>query len=332
MEIVSMTHPATARWLATFILLLGACRGGDEPAGDGAEKTAPPGLEIPALPDFGPLGDLSPDTEDGTWALAMGFKDREEFRVELIQAATTHLPDRAPMEHQMRQGFTLVREVVSRDEGLTRLRIRIKDASFVPLGPDGEPVPAPPQMAAFAPSLERVEVHLAMDARGEVKELEVSKASNLPRGMEDLFHQLVRDLQVTLPPDAAAPGDTWDDAGELPVEREKSRNVVRWRLEGAYRGMVDHAGIRCAVVEVVGDLEEEGRVDRKEIRGQVAGEGRVRKVALLDAETGRLVELRMVSALARRVTYGKESREKARIEELTMALSLERGTADEENQ
>ena len=72
MEIVSMTHPATARWLATFILLLGACRGGDEPAGDGAEKTAPPGLEIPALPDFGPLGDLSPDTEDGTWALAMG--------------------------------------------------------------------------------------------------------------------------------------------------------------------------------------------------------------------------------------------------------------------
>lgn len=327
-----MTHQATARLLVALVLLLGACRGGDEAAEGGPVEADAPALEIPALPEIGPLGDLTIETGDGSWALGMGFLDREEYRVELIQTATTRLPDRAPMVHTMRQGFTLVREVVSRDEGLTRLRLRIKEVAFVPLGPDGEPVPAPPQMAAFGPSLERVEVHLAMDARGQVRELEVAKASNLPRGMEDLFHQLVRDLQVTAPPEGAAPGDTWDDAGELPVEREKSRNVVRWRLEGAYRGTVDRDGVRCAVVEVQGDLEEQGRVDRKEIRGEVEGRGTVRKVALLEADTGRMVELRMVSALARRVTYGKESREKARIEELTMELSLRTGTADEENQ
>jgi hypothetical protein len=327
-----MTHPAAARWLVAAVLFLGACRGGDEAAEDGPAEATAPALEIPALPAIGPLGDLAVDTGDGSWTQEMGFGDREEFQVTLLQTAVTRLPERAPMEHGMRQGFTLVREVVSRDEELTRLRLRIKDVSFVPLGPDGEPVSVPPQMEAFGPSLERVEVHVAMDARGQVRELEVAKATNLPRGMEDLFHQLVRDLQVALPPKGAAPGDTWDDAGELPVEREKSRNVVRWRLEGTYRGMTDRDGVRCAVVEVQGDLDEQGRVDRKEIRGEVEGRGTVRKVALLAAGTGRLVELRMVSALARRVTYGKESREKARIEELTMELSLRTGKADEENQ
>ncbi len=324
-----MTHPAMVRWLVTLVLLLGACRGGDEGDEGDTEKRAAPELEIPALPEFGPLGDLQPDTDSGTWSLGAGFKDREEFLVSLIQTSRTVLPGRAPMNHQMRQEFTLVREVISRDDGLTRLRLRIRNASFVPLGPDGKPAPVPPQMASFAPSLERVEVHLAMDERGRVQELEVAKASTLPRGMEDLFHQLVRDLQVTLPPDTAAPGKTWNDAGAMPVEREKSQNVVRWHLEGTYRGMVDQDGIHCAIIDVSGELEEEGRVERKGIVGQVEGLGRVRKVALVEADTGRLVGLRIVSALARRVTYGKESREKARIEELTMELSLRAGTLGE---
>ncbi|MFH1530185.1 MAG: hypothetical protein ABIK09_05545 [Pseudomonadota bacterium] len=327
-----MTHPATARWIVVLMLVLGACRGGDAvDETDDGEKAAPD-LEVPALPDFGPMGDLQPEAGGEAWATGVGFKDREEYRVRLIQTAHSEVPGRAPMEHRVRQEFTLVREVISRDAGLTRLMLRIQDVTFTPLGPDGEPTPTPPQMASFAPTLERVEVHLAMDERGRIQELEVAKASNLPRGMEDLFHQLVRDLQVTLPPDAASPGTSWVDAGELPVEREKSRNIVRWSLAGTYRGTVDRSGVRCAMVEIEGKLEEEGWVDRKEIRGTVEGRGRVRKVALMEADTGRLVELRMVSALARRVTYGKESREKARIEELTMELSLQAGTADEENQ
>jgi len=327
-----MTHPAAARWIAVLMLLLGACRGGDGGDEVSDEKKATPGLEVPALPDFGPLGDLTVEPGDGDRAPGIGFKEREEYRVRLIQTAHSEVPGRAPMEHRMRQEFTLVREVLSREDGITRLLLRIKDVTFAPLGPDGEPAPTPPQMESFAPSLERVEVHLAMDERGRVQEFEVAKASNLPRGMEDLFHQLVRDLQVTLPPDAASPGTSWDDAGELPVEREKSLNIVRWSLKGTYRGTVERDGVRCAMIEVLGEIEEEGRVDRKEIHGKVEGQGRVRKVALLEADTGRLVELRMVSALARRVTYGKESREKARIEKLTMELSLLTGTADEENQ
>jgi hypothetical protein len=319
------------RWLVALVLLLGACRDGEEPEERKAKETAATNLEIPALPQLGPLGDLKLDTGGGTWAKGMGFGDREEYSVELIQTAKTLIPERAPMEHRMRQGFTLVREVTSRDKGLTWLRLRIKNPSFVPLGPDGEPLPIPPQMAAFAPSLERVEVDLAMDDKGRVQELNIGKASNLPRGMEDLFHQLIRDLQVTLPPDAMTPGDEWDDAGELPVEREKSQNILRWRLKGAYRGMVDWSGTRCAVVEIQGDLDEQGRVDREKIHGSIEGRGEVKKVALLEAETGRMVELRLVSALARRVTYGKEGRKKARIEELTMELSLRAGTEKEEN-
>jgi len=326
-----ISHPATARWFVLIVLLCGACRGGGDAEGPGAEETAAPAIVIPALPELGPLGDLRPDTAAGAWSPEMGFEDREEFRVDLLQTARTVLPGRAPMEHRMRQGFTLVREVTTREEGLTRMRMRIRDASFQPLDTEGAALPVPPRMAAFGPALERAEVHLTMDARGEVTELELSRTTNLPRGMEDLFRQLVRDLQVHLPPDAASPGDTWEDAGELPVEREKSRNLVRWRMEGSYLGTVQRHRVRCAVVDVRGDLEEEGRVDRQGIRGRVDGRGQVRKVALLAADSGRMVELRMVSALARRVAYGRESREQARVEELTMELSLHRGT-DKENQ
>ena len=325
------SHPAMALCLVALIINLGACRGEDEVEDEGADETTVPALKVPAMPDFGPLGELVPGDDDGAWSIGAGFGDREEFRVAITQTSRTSLPDRAPMVHQMRQEFTLVREVISRDDdGMTRLRMRIKDASFVPLGPEGKPAPTPPQMASFAPSLERVEVHLAMDARGGVKELDVAKASTLPRGMEDLFQQLVRDLQVTMPPDTARPGRTWDDTGTLPVERAKSQNVLNWRLEGSYRGKVDWKGVQCAMITSEGELEEEGKVERKGILGEVEGQGSVRKVALVEAETGRLVELRMVSALARRVVYGKESRKKARVEELTMELSMKRGSPDEE--
>ena len=327
-----LTHQATARWFVSLVLILGACRGGGDTQETGTEKAASPAPEIPTLPQMGPLGDLDPDTDGGAWSAHAGFEGREEFKVSLLQTARTQLPDRAPMVHTMRQAFTLVREVISREDGITRLRLQIKDATIVPMDPNGKPIPPPPQTAAIGPALERVEVHLAIDAQGRVQELEVTKASTLPRGMEEMFHQLVRDLQVALPGGAAEPGQTWDDAGELPVEREKSRNLVRWRLKGTYQGMVDRDGVRCAVVEILGDLEEEGRVDRKGILGRVEGLGRVRKVALLEAETGRLVEFRMVSALARRVAYGKKTTGEPRVEELTMELSLRAGTAGEENQ
>ena len=326
-----MTHLVTARWLLALILVLGACRGGDDAKNSGADEAPGNDLEIPPLPELGELGELETDPDSGSWSLGAGYELREEYRCTLFQTSRVALPNRAPIDHRMRQTFTLIREVTGREDDLTWIRMRIKDASFQPLDADGAPLPPPAALASFAPALERVEILLSVDPRGKVESLEVSKATNLPRGMEDLFHQLIRDLQVVLPPDAAAPGDQWEDTGELVVEREKSKNIVRWRLEGTYQGMVDRDGTRCAVVDIQGDLQEEGKVDRKEISGSVLGRGQAHKVALLEADTGRLMELRMVSALARRVKYGKESREKARIEELTMELSLRTGTADEEN-
>ena len=320
-----MTQHATILWFVAVALVFGSCRDAED-----AEKTAtktpqPATIEAPALPEIGPLGELDVDATGASVALHQGFGDREEFRVTLLQTSRAILKDQAPMEHRMEQTFTLVREVVSREAGITHLMLRIKDVSLRPVGPDGAPLPVPSQMADFVPSLTRVEVHLAIDSRGEVTELEVAKATTLPRGMEELFHQLVRDLRVSLPADPVAPGATWDDAGELPVEREKSRNIVRWRMERTYLGTVERPGCpRCAVVDSLGEIEEEGKMDRKGIQGRVDGKGRVRKVVLLNADTGRMVELRMVSALTRRLTLGKgpKARERARIEELTMELSL----------
>ena len=320
-----MTHLATIRWLVVAALFLtGACRGGEDKE-EAATEQQPAAIEAPSLPEIGPLGNLDVDASGTPVTLHHGFDNREEFQVTLAQTSLAFLEGQAPMEHRMEQTFTLVREVVSREAGITHLRLRIKDISLQPVGPDGAPLPMPPQMADFVPSLERVEVHLAMDDRGEVTELEVAKATTLPRGMDELFHQLVRDLRVSLPVDPVAPGATWKDAGELPVEREKSRNIVRWRLDGTYLGTVARPDCpRCAVVDSQGELEEEGKMDGKGIRGRVDGRGRVRKVALLDADTGRMVELRMVSALSRRLTLGKgpKARERARMEELTMELSL----------
>lgn len=329
-----MTRHATIRWLVVAALVFGSCRAAED-AEEAATKTPrPEAIEAPALPEFGPMGDLDVDAAGPPVALHQGFADREEFQVTLLQTSRAILKGQAAMEHWMEQTFTLVREVVSREAGITHLRLRIKDVSLRPLDREGNPLPVPPQMADFAPSLARVEVHLAVDSRGEVTELEVAKATTLPRGMEELFHQLVRDLRVSLPGDPVAPGATWDDAGELPVEREKSRNIVRWRLERTYLGTVARPGCpRCAVVDSQGEIEEEGKMDRQGIRGRVDGKGRVRKVVLINADTGRMVELRMVSALTRRLTLGKGSsaRERARIEELTMELSLT-GQVGEENE
>ena len=320
-----MTLHATIRWLVVAALVFGSCRDAEDAEKEATKTPQPAAFEAPALPEIGPLGNLDVDAAGDPVALHQGFADREEFRVTLLQTSRAVLKDQAPMEHRMEQTFTLVREVVSREAGITHLRLRIKDISLRPVDREGKPLPVPPQMAGFIPSLARVEVHLAIDSRGEVTELEVAKATTLPRGMEELFHQLVRDLRVSLPADPVAPGATWDDAGELPVEREKSRNIVRWSLERTYLGTVARPGCpRCAVVDSQGGIEEEGKMDRKGIQGRVDGRGRVRKVVLLSADTGRMVELRMVSALTRRLTLGKgpKARERARVEELTMELSL----------
>ncbi|MBM4371463.1 MAG: hypothetical protein FJ098_07400, partial [Deltaproteobacteria bacterium] len=57
-----------------------------------------------------------------------------------------------------------------------------------------------------------------------------------------------------------------------------------------------------------------------------------RRLALLDPTSGRLVELRMVSALSRRLTLGAgpEAAARARVEELTMSLDVTRRDDGEE--
>lgn len=320
-------------WIGVLVLLAAACRGegGGESPGGGAEPPTFPAP--PALPDPGPLAAKATDMTGGPVVLRSAVADREELSVRLEQTASTRQPGRAPLEHRLRQSFTLVRQVVSRTDTSMRMTVGLRDVRIEPLGPDGKPVAPPAAMAGFAPALERVEVDLTLDSRGEITALEVTGSTHLPEGMEELFRQLVRDLRVGLPEGPVSPGDRWTDEGSLPVQREKTRNVVRWRLEGSFRGTVEGPeGLRCVLVDAAGEIEEEGRVEHQGMTGQVEGRGQVRRLALLDPTSGRLVELRMVSALSRRLTLGAgpEAAARARVEELTMSLDVTRRDDGEE--
>lgn len=280
----------------------------DKPAPGEAGST----VELEALPAPPLLEKLTVVTSPAT-RTQLSFRPAEKrtYQVSLRQLSSQEREGKSFGLDSV-QEFKLVKEIKDNgDDGWTE-EVSIKDAEVRPARQTrgGDQVFKGPE-EAIARMLQGLRYRVKSDARGQVLEFTLlgPQAGRL-QGMKDVLEQLTRESAVTLPAEPVAPGESWDGEEESFVEKRKTKNRVLSRHRTTFIGWAEGVSgcKRCAVLRTVIDYDISGKIVAPGMEGTTEGKGKSDSVALLDVETGTLVQSSIAAASRQRfILTGKRA-------------------------